>query len=913
MKNKTFTFLTAAVLLVGQLAPITAYAQFPTFDIGLNSYGQGGVMGTVKEYGLDTLAYSLSKMAGAKIANKVFNKANGGASGDSAQPSYIKNFNSYFSDLSNLQVDRFVTDLGLSKNPFAGPISQTIIQGIQQGARTKNAIDNFNLDQVIGPNWKDFGTNVKAGGFDGLLALSNPANTNIGSSLISRQALTDSIVNAKELEQVKLTSPGTKPQGKCTMDFMDYKNRTQAVIDGRATLQVNYDGWSQGAVFNNPDGTVATDDQVIAQLDAVRQKNIQGSMGLAEDYGQCLSELIQNPVGTVIGGINKQLDTVSEGFSQGDEIGEIIVGMLMNMVISFVQNGLSSLAADFNANRANVGGPEELVTNNGQTISWTSTPNTVVDLAVEFSPAISSTKQEVADLKKYIELVSDTGNGESFASVITDLDQCIPGPDYGYKKRMDGYVTKQTKRLEKRKDKGNDSKQNRKNNALDNIDASIDSAKAYMTLASSDATRNIPAADTMIAQVNSITKIQNDYQDVKSELAKKQVTLSLLGSIKNGLLANMQYLAQNGIADIPANIPFIIDDWNSLTTAEKNTATVWAKKVSKIPVNFPITTADWNASTTAQKTAAVSWAKTIQDKPANTPDKDFVLATIWIFIGIPTNTPEANIKGIFVTKSAWKVWTNPENYMVTPWQPTGNTLGNASPGSPQQDSASYFLAEKNKLRTAFNNLQNDVSNTYSATKAKKNIDQLSTIVKSAKDLRDDCQTLRTIVGQNVFTGPTAHTQLKAVLIANLNRFKSEDVKIAIKNPGNSILGQTPFTDYQAVGTKYTLTCDTNKCYDGSDVIAPIDRDPDDDSLMDTTAVKIYTEFQVQPAKNIWDLFNQGNAAFCGFNNFLKIYPDQLPNPTLDGGKSITCSDEWMHIQKTDVRGIIFGGLSVDSL
>ncbi len=124
MKHKIITYWTAALLLIAQLTPLSVYAQgVPTFDVGLNSYGQGGVMGTVKEYGLDTLAYTLSKLAGAKIANKVFNKANGGASGDSAQPSYIKNFNSYFSDLSNLQVDRYIE--------------------IQQILRVKNPRENY--------------------------------------------------------------------------------------------------------------------------------------------------------------------------------------------------------------------------------------------------------------------------------------------------------------------------------------------------------------------------------------------------------------------------------------------------------------------------------------------------------------------------------------------------------------------------------------------------------------------------------------------------------------------------------------------------------------------------------------------------------------------------------------------------
>jgi hypothetical protein len=901
MKHKIITYWTAALLLIAQLTPLSVYAQgIPTFDVGLNSYGQGGVMGTVKEYGLDTLAYTLSKLAGAKIANKVFNKANGGASGDSAQPSYIKNFNSYFSDLSNLQVDRFVTDLGLSKNPFAGPISQSIIQSVQSGARLKNSIDGFNLDQVIGSNWQDFATNADVGGWDGILALSNPANTGIGSALIAKEDLARTIQNAKDLEQLKLTSSGTKPQGKCTLDFMDYKNRTEAIMQGRDDLQFGNDAFSTGATFTNPDGTTATDQQAIDQLNNLQGQNVQNAQGLAEDYGQCLGELIQNPVGTVIGGINKQLDTVSDGFSQGDEIGEILVGMLMNMVISFVQSGLSSLSADFNANRGNVGGPEELINKNGQAIQWTSTPNTIIDLSVEFSPALTSTKKEVDDLKRYIELVSDTGNGESFASVITDLDQCTPGPDYGYKKRLDTYITKQTKRLDKRKDKGSDSKQNRKNNALDNIDASIDSAKVYASLAFTDTTRNIPGADSMLAQVNSITKIQSDYQDVKSELAKKQVALSLLNSIKNGLQANMQYLKQSALPGIPDAVAFSNEDWNTLTAAQKTTALNWAKTVSKIPTTFPLTTDDWNTLTAAQKTTALNWAKVIQDKPTGTSDKDFVLATIWVFMGIPTNTPESSIKQMFVVKTMWKVWSNPENYMATPWD-------------TESDVAKAFLAEKNKLRTSFNNLQNDVSNTYSVTKAKKNIDQLTSIVKTAGELRDDCETLRTIVSQNRFTGPDAHAQLKTVLVNNIARFKSDDIKNAIRNPANSILGQVPLQTYTEVGTKYSLSCDPGRCFDGSDVIAPIDRDPDDDSAPDETAIKSYTEFQIQPAKDIWEILDQRNAAFCGFNVFLKLYPNALPNPVLDGGKPIECSDEWMHVEKTDIRGIIFGGFSAEDL
>lgn len=99
---------------------------------------------TVKETVLDGLAFQLAQTTGAKLANKVFNKANGGASGDDSQPSYVQDFNNYFADLDRSKLQKYITDLEVSKNPFAQNIARSMVlaysQPVVQGYQTNLAV-----------------------------------------------------------------------------------------------------------------------------------------------------------------------------------------------------------------------------------------------------------------------------------------------------------------------------------------------------------------------------------------------------------------------------------------------------------------------------------------------------------------------------------------------------------------------------------------------------------------------------------------------------------------------------------------------------------------------------------------------------------------------------------------------------
>lgn len=952
MQKKLLTVLLLISFSFVALTPRVSYA-LPVADPVTNAQE---IMSMIKEYGLDSLAYSLSKLAGTKLANKVFNKANGGASKDSHQPSYISNFTSYFSDLQMGQVDKFVTDLGASRNPFATDIAQSLIKNVQNNS---SDLEGFNLDQVVGNNWKDFSNDATVGGWAGMLALSNPANTNIGSALIAKQELANKIQTATEVEKIKLTAPGTKPQGQCNLDFGQYRknvesnnasadaqNMNMASANGNAPRAIGSNPSANGsntnsnprAMGNNPsangsntNNTNSNANQALAnqtnnsnqnannanqalanqsnasssnqasQNNYLQNNSTDGTnpvSGLLDTYGGCLDELIQNPLGLVTGTLNKALDSVSDQASQGDEIGEILVGMLINMMTSFLKGGLSSLSADFQQNRAPIGGPEQLVAKNGQPIPWTKTPDVIVDMPATFQQSITSTEGEVKLLNEYVRTLSEetdaNGNristGESLASALTRLDQCIPGPDYRYDKKIDPYVTLKTAKLERRKDKGGDGKKQTKNDLLDNIKASLVVAKSDMELALNSPDRNIPGASIMHGPVDQLRTIRDTYKQKKTSLVSKQATLGLLYKIESDLKANISMLNPAApdvkfIPTLPSNIPFTDAGWNNLSSAEQASLVAWVKTEKKLPQNAPFTAAAWNNLTATQKTALVTWAKTIDDQKTGVTDKDFVLSTVFLYTGLDPATPEADMNRDFAISVIWDVWTNPEVYIDSTALDAWNN-----------GKADTFMKAKNAIRAEYNSLQNDVSIPYSMDQAKTSLVALKNTIQTAKDMADDCTTMRTIISTNRFTGPDAHKQIMTVLKNSKSKFKSDAVYQSIT--GTSIISNPP-------GYYYDQNCpdDPAKCRQDVGLV-------EGDGESDNPLLDMLQRYQVPPAHDVWELIDQGDNALCGLNQYVGVYPARQPNPTLDGGKPIECSNDWNHVKKSDIVGYLFGD-SVD--
>jgi hypothetical protein len=531
-------------------------------------------------------------------------------------------------------------------------------------------------------------------------------------------------------------------------------------------------------------------------------------------------------------------------------------------------------------------------------------------MPTEFEQAVVSTEAEVSNLKKYIEAVTSADDRGSFVSAITDLDQCVPGPDYGYKKRLAAYVSKKTKPFSKGKDKGGNEWKIRKNNNWDNIQTSLDSAKSYLDVVSMTPSRNIPGAGIMQSNIASINQISKKYSETKNELVKKQLALNMLYTIENNLQANMQTLRpvlSTPEIPLPTIIPFTTGRWNKMATdaqrsadqlsTEQKDLVTWAREIIKLPATIPLTTADWNTLTTTQKNDAVTWAKKITEKTGTVTDKDFVLGTVWYYANIDATakSTSVDIKRDLVIQTVWKVWTNPENYMATPWDPEG----------PDAERFLRGKGGKNEIRSDFNSLQNIISIPYSAQQSETNLREISTIILETKNLTEDCNLLRDLADENrtLSTDPDANRKFATVLQTKINLFKSKNMQDAIKYPDGTILSQpNTFPDH--------LTCGTVNCYDGSDLVAGdfgLDENVTVEPVIPDALLKVFTSYQQPPAKNIWELLDQKNAAFCGFNNYLKMWTN-LPGwgtseswagNLLTGAwrNSLECSTDWTDVTR----------------
>lgn len=841
MKIKRITSLLLITVTMMTLVPRNSYAFLGIGDVVSDPGNQvvntitsiNEVQTIVKTYGLDTLAYNLAKLAGTKISNKVFNKATGGGSGDSSQPSYIKNFTSYFSDLQMGQIDKFVTDLSVSRNPFAQDIAQGLVQGTSNSG---SGLNQFNLDQVIGSNYKDFANDANVGGWDGFLALSNPANTNIGSALIAKQELANQIQNATDIEKIKLTSSGTTPQGKCDLSFGDYKNAISNSLSGlgsnsstntpRASgIDSALGGTTVSGGNTNGSGNPVADGGNQNQQNYMASQNGNTSgvdvSGLTEDYGGCLSQLIQNPVGLVTSGLSKAIDTATDVTTAADSLQEVLVGMLTSMVGNFLKGGLAALNADFSQPRSPVGGPEQLVAKNGQIVPWTATPNIIVDLPADLQGSIDQTEKEVSLLNSYVSSLSERTDGQgNYADAVVQLDQCIPGPDYRFTVRLGAYFSKQNNAM-KRQGSGDKAKADFQT-TKDIIDASEPLALTDMSLWAQDPKRNIPGAGVMLQQVAELKNIRTAYQQKKTDIIQKQSALNLLYKIEGELKSNIQELKNY----MPANAP--------------------------LPANVPFTNSGWNKLTTTEQTTLTNWAKTISGQ------------------AVPTG---ADAKRNFVQSVIWNIWSNPDQYIIDPhWDGT------------------QFLKDKNSIRSDYNSIQNIVSTPYSLNQAEVTLKQLQSTIETTHQMAADCQTMRDIIKANHFLGPDAHTKLLAVLKADKGQFKTDSIQQALDT--TSILSTDPGSYPESVNCKnfgdrgwspnptdwIDRSHGTGKCQQDAGIT---DTDAEDGG---TISYDGDNEYQTQPATDIWMVLDQDTAQqlFCGFNRFLGDFPTHGTNAKSKG-------------------------------
>ncbi len=888
--KKNITLLLLFVIMVPQISQ----AQFVD------------VANQIKEYGLDTLAYVLASTAGTKLANKIFNKANGGASGDDSQPSFVNDFNSYFADLERTKIQKFVTDLEVSQNPFAQNIARSMIFAYSTagGPGIPDTIGGFNLDRVVGSRWQEFYEDASVGGYDGLLAMSIPGNTGIGSSLIAQRQLGVTIERARENEMIKLTSPGILPQQQaCSLNFSDYaqqiktikKNRDefqgvnqQQIETGEDTtalkmaqqeinrlntliqeaiqeqmllspkitafppkiqeaknagnetraqqlqiemsmLQDEYKNWGNDIARYNKE--LEEIKEIQGQVQGLRNTLATNTQVLVEDFGRCLVETIQNPLGLVSSGLQGATDLAMDKIKNVDEIGEVVAGIFVSMANSFLQSGLASLRADYRQSPPAIGGPEQLQSVSGGIINWTQAPINVVDLRSDFSLALEYTEQELRLIQEYISiiggkpLVSVEENGvnenKSFPKLVSQLSACVPGPDFDFVDKIDKYVQVQTRNLEAKlaSGGGTDNKQENREQAKDIIETAVPLAKAEVEVWMSDPERNIPGAFTFQSQTNKLIDVQKVYGKKRSDLIKKQTALNVLRKLKNDI--------RQSFALIPSGII-----------------------PESIRTKIVFSPSEWKALSRADKTEMLNWVKnsTATDVPTSEQGEfDYVMNHFWNI----WEKPEAyfklvqidTIQGTSITASDY--WNFGQPSVVELQQRREQILGTA-PISRSE----LFLEKKNQIRTEYNAVAERVSIKRDVDQSELDINELRSITLDIQDNLHDCRLLRTITEQNVGlignpsapTNKNAHEQLRQILIRRQNEFRTDVVRLGIQDGSSSILTTDPtrFPEDMIEGGQCANPT-TGPCYQDTGI-----RESRDSS----------DKYQVQPARNIWEIFNQ---------------------------------------------------------
>lgn len=751
-------------------SPMIALAGSPISDVG-NAGTHGANLGTaatttsqqilktVKDYGLDQVAYMLAQKLGQKMASAAINKATGGASKDN-DPNFIKDFGTIMSNIEEQQRDLFTTKLLLNTNPYARGIASQMLQG------RGNPLNNFTLGSVLssGGDWQEVGNNLTAGGKDSLFFYSQlafPQNVPVGVQMLADNALAKQTNNKKLSESLKITSSGFLPASKCNARISDYKNNVQSVIqneqqNGAASTTISQNTnvintnnqQISGAVPQNT--AVDPEDPIITEVELdptvenaqLTNQNIQltnqitqnsfdtaGNISdLSKDTAGCIEEMIKNPIATTQTLTNEAGKFGMDMTKNIQGWGQIVAGLFVSLFNGFVQKGLSTLNADYGAVKpSNIGGPEQVAAaTNGGVTNFASVPANIVDLRSDFEESLIVTEQNITTLNDVEEVLLQV------PSRLAILDMMMPGPDFiGLNTRLDKYYDHQTAWLQKNSMIGSDDNRNAyEEHILSMLDREYEISRSEMSRDMNDDTKNIPGAGAMRTAINSFQSRKQALQATKDGLDNASDALSSLRQINVGLKKNIDWLRTNTPADF-ANLPTIV-----------------------------FTKTEWESLIQSQKDASYAWAKTHSSTGL-----------------IPVNPTDA-LQRDFVIDISWNLWENPETFATA-----GNWIA--------EDQGAAFLKEKNVLRAQFSAIADIIPSEWETNKNVQDLQSYKNDIARIDNLIRDADQMRHLIAGDGATGTSWFDQnqgkgpsdLLAYMIENKDTlFKSDDVKSGLTLP-----------------------------------------------------------------------------------------------------------------------------------
>ncbi len=827
--KKHFSLILAFILFT---QPLFALAGSPTVDpattattsataatTGLTTSQQ--ILKTLKDYGLDTVAYMLAQKLGQKMASLAINKANGGASNDK-DPNYVKDFGEVFMKIEQQTRDVYTTKLLTNtSNPYAKAIATEMLQGSQADQLSKFTLGNFMTNYgTDGASLETVKSDLSVVGGSGLAffgELGNPQNSPVGASLIAQNQLAQQIADKSRAEELKLTSPGFTPDSKCKQTVAEYKTtafktaqNAQTINGASSTIDQNKLGITAArSDMNNaidtygvasPEGKKAVDAYNAAEKsgnDSIAQQQgiitgaatgigstLSGSgQTLAADTAGCIDEIVKNPVAAVQ---TITADAGKFGMDMTKNIqgwGQIVAGLFVSLFNGFINTGLSSLKADYGQQKTkqtNTGGPEQLSQKAlgggivGNT-NFAKAPQIIIDLRNDLEKSLKATTENIRILK--------AANKQLFLvpSRLAILDMCIPGPEtIGLSKRLDTYYEQQTAWIQKSSATGSDNKNNIDQQlVISMLEQDYTIGRAEMAQDLADDSKNIPGTSAMRTMVNTFSKKKALLQKNLDDLAKALDALSQLRDINVRLknsVSVLKSLEPAALGSLPGTV-FTGDEWESTPQADRDAVYAWMKTHSP---NKPV---ELTGQTLAEMDAS-------------------------------------HMK--YVIKNSWDLWEYPFQFFpATPvldanGQPTMDSGGNPitdkkwSDEQPDgtSDHADTFLDSKNEARGMFNNIKDIIPTPYEISKNDQVLTSLISDLTKTDDLIHDCDQMRYLVmgggratppvipdgSPAPFDGKMPNEMIADMIAHKDTYFKSDEVKNALTLPNIFTRSVTPEED-----------------------------------------------------------------------------------------------------------------------
>lgn len=414
----------------GSFAP-QAHATIPTADVAVPallgvdqaqqaSQTSSSLLDTIKEFAIDTIAFTIAQILAQKLTQKLTNWANSGFDGN---PFYVDDFGALFTDIATESFETVVSEASRGDNPFI----RSIVRAGESTASLVNQGTNF--EGIIGGDITDINDvydNFTVGGWATNSALYEPANNIIGTALLVEQEKDNRTAKEEEKKKTEL-SGSILPQSTCLSSNVELYYRNNAVV----ISSLDFDG--QGSSFKPSDYKEGVDG---------RQGKFFGDSTGTEGKSfvvKCLTSSTNTPSTAIEAQLSEAVTQPLKKTNIPDEFSELIAGTFSQLVTTFIDAGLRELTSSSTTTASSFSEPASPENEFGD--DWVNAPFVVIDLDKELhgvtdlttgdviqKGALILTANEIDIINKML-AADNPSSIPKLQELFVELDNCMPGPD----------------------------------------------------------------------------------------------------------------------------------------------------------------------------------------------------------------------------------------------------------------------------------------------------------------------------------------------------------------------------------------------------------------------------------------------------------------------------------------------------